>query len=164
MPMRAWFDNTLRRTSGFARENGGSIAVEAAILIPLFLIVITGTVEVARAYQQANALEKGLRVGALFLARSEDPEDGAAQIGAVNLVQTGRLDGGGEYLAAGWSKPGSSVAVSVRDYSLGNSDSTSVIRIEAALLYEPILPNLAQLFGLDETTIRMSHEQAYVGF
>lgn len=164
MPMRALSVSSLRRARRLAYDIGGSIAVEAAILIPMFVIIVAGGIEVARAYQQANALEKGLRVGALYLARSEDPEDGAAQVGAANLVRTGQIDGTGDYLAPGWSEPTSTVTVSVRDYSLGNNDNTSVIRIEAALLYTPILPNLAHLFGLDATTIRMSHEQAYVGF
>jgi len=61
--MRAWFAKAARRIGGLARERGGSIAIEAAILTPLFLTIFAGTVEVARAYQQANALEKGLRIG-----------------------------------------------------------------------------------------------------
>jgi Flp pilus assembly protein TadG len=154
----------MRHAGAFARNNCGSIAVEAAILVPMFMIIVAGSVEVARAYQQANAVEKGLRAGALFLARAEDPDDSAAQASAINLVRTGLLDGIGEYLAPGWSDTGSSVTASVRSFSLGNNDSTDVIRIEAALVYTPLLPQFAQLFGLDNLTIRMSHEQAYVGF
>jgi len=164
MPMRAWFAKAARRIGGLARERGGSIAIEAAILTPLFLTIFAGTVEVARAYQQANALEKGLRIGALYLARAEDPEDAAAQANAINLVRTGQLNGSGGYLVPGWSEAGSSVLISVRSFNVTNADTTSVIRVEGALVYTPMVPALAELFGLDTTTIRMSHEQAYVGF
>lgn len=164
MRMHAWFASAARRLGDFVQDRSGSIAVEAAILTPLFLIILAGGVEVGRAYQQANAVEKGLRTGALFLARAEDPDDSASQASAVNLVRTGNLDGSGDLLAPGWSNTGSSVTASVRSFSLGNNDSTDVIRLEAALVYMPLLPQFAHLFGLGDITIRMSHEQAYVGF
>ena len=38
-----------------------------------------------------------------------------------------------------------------------------VIRIAAEVPFEPLVAGLAASFGLDNYTIRLSHEQAYVG-
>ncbi|MDP6817719.1 MAG: pilus assembly protein, partial [Alphaproteobacteria bacterium] len=42
----------------FAGDRRGVAAVEMAVVMPLFLLMFSGLVEVGRAYEQANAIEK----------------------------------------------------------------------------------------------------------
>jgi hypothetical protein len=38
-----------------------------------------------------------------------------------------------------------------------------VVRLTAAVPYEPLVPGLGVIFGLDNYEINLSHEQAYIG-
>lgn len=153
---------TRRRIKAFWRDRRGVAAIEVAIVMPLFLLLFSGLIEVGRAYEQANAIEKGLRAGALYLARTSDPAAASAQATASALVRSGRVGGGAPYLAPGWEQ-----SVAVLDITLGNfilgDESLPVIRMAAEVPFEPLVPGLAASFGLDDFTIRLSHEQAYVG-
>jgi tight adherence protein C len=56
--MFAWFNRLIRRLAEFAGDRRGVAAVEMAVVMPLFLLMFSGLVEVGRAYEQANAIEK----------------------------------------------------------------------------------------------------------
>ena len=94
----------ISRLAEFVRDRRGVAAVEMAVVLPLFLLTFSGLVEVGRAYEQANAIEKGLRAGALYLARTSDPAAASAQAVASDLARSGRLGGGAPYLAPGWER------------------------------------------------------------
>ncbi len=160
--MFAWFNDMIRRLAEVAPDRRGVAAVELALVMPLFLLLFSGLVEVGRAYEQANAIEKGLRAGALYLARTSDPAAPSAQAAAADLVRSGRLGGGAPYLAPGWERSTSVLDITLASFVIGE-DSMAVIRIAAEVPFEPLVPGLAAGFGLDSYTIRLSHEQAYVG-
>jgi hypothetical protein len=160
--MFAWFARLRRRSTAFARDRRGVAAVEVALVMPLFLLLFSGLVEVGRAYEQANAIEKGLRAGALYLARSGDPAAASAQATASELVRTGRIGGGAPFLAPGWQHSNSVLNITLGTFTLGE-DNLAVIRLAAEVPFEPLVPGLAASFGLDDYAIRLSHEQAYVG-
>lgn len=46
--------------------------VEFAIILPLFLIILTGVTELGRALYQQNSLYKSVSTGARYMARSKD--------------------------------------------------------------------------------------------
>ena len=164
--MSAWFGEMIRRlaefVTEFVRDRRGVAAVEMAVVMPLFLLLFSGLVEVGRAYEQANAIEKGLRAGALYLARTSDPAAASAQAAASDLVRSGRLGGGAPYLAPGWEQSSSVLDITLGSFVIGEQ-SMAVIRIAAEVPFAPLVPGLAASFGLDTYTIRLSHEQAYVG-
>ncbi len=84
MPMFAWL-------SEFRRSPRGAAAVEFALLLPLLLIILVGMVEFGRAISQSNALERGLRAGASFAARSDIFFDAITVQKINNLVRTGGI-------------------------------------------------------------------------
>ena len=51
----------------------GSSLIEFGFLLPMFMLLAVGFIEVGRAYFQANAVEKGVRAGALYAARHTFP-------------------------------------------------------------------------------------------
>jgi Flp pilus assembly protein TadG len=160
--MSVWFSKALARLARFAADRRGVAAVEMAILMPVLLMLMSGLVEVARAYEQASAIEKGLRAGALYLARTGDPTAMAAQTAASDLAMSGRLGGGAPYLAPGWSSSAASLDISFSSFTVGE-DSLPVVRLAAEVPFVPLVPGLAETFGFNNYTIRLSHEQAYVG-
>ena len=162
MPMFAWFAKAARTGRGLFGCRRGSAGIEAALIIPVFLLTFTGLLELGRAFEQAHAVEKGLRSGAIYLARTDNPQSLTSQTVARNLIMTGSTDGADPYLAPGWADETADVAISVSDYVLGSA-ATPVIEIEAAVPFSPLMPSLAEAFGVSGYTIRLSHQQAYVG-
>lgn len=138
----------------------GDVVVEFAAAVPLLLILFFGLTEVGRAFLQANAIEKGMRVAAVYAARIENPTTTAAQNVIKNLAKTGTTDGSGTVLAEGWSDATSSLDIVQNFYTL-NGDSVPVLSLKASVPFKPLIPELAKIIGMDNFTITLSHEQAY---
>ncbi len=154
--MRALFDSLRRDTRGNA-------VLELAFVLPVLLLLFSGLVEVGRAYFQANAVEKGLRAGAFYAARQPVPLVPAARAAAENLVKTGTLDGSGASLVSGWARPGAGVIIDDSAVFTVGDTQIPVLRLTATVPFDPILPGLMSFAGLGGYTMRLSHEQAYVG-
>lgn len=135
------------------------MVVEFAAAIPLLLIMFVGLTEMGRAVLQANAIEKGMRAAAVYAVRVDNVGGSLTQI--ENLVKTGTLDGSGGYLVSGWSKAGANVTVSQSSFDL-DGESMPVVKLTVSVPFDPILPNLVNFVGLNDFTIKLSHEQAYV--
>jgi hypothetical protein len=135
----------------------GAVAVEAAICAPLLLAVLMGLVECGRALSHANALEKGLRAGAMYVARAPLPLDEAATAAAANLVRRGTVDAVAPFLIPGWAETGAAVTIVPLDDFVTQGVAVPVFRVSASVPYLPILP------GAPRFTISRSHEQAYIG-
>jgi Flp pilus assembly protein TadG len=144
-------------SSRFAACQRGAVAVEAAICAPFLLVVLMGLVECGRALSHANALEKGLRAGAMYVARSPLPLDEAATLAAGNLVRRGTVDAGAPFLIPGWAEAGAGVTVTPLEDFVTHGVAVPVFRVAATVPYVPILP------GAPRFTITRSHEQAYIG-
>jgi Flp pilus assembly protein TadG len=145
-----------------SRDERGSIVVEFAFALPLLLLLLVGIVEIGRAYYQADAVEKGLRAAASYLARNDLPWTASDVMVARNIARTGTLDGSGPVLASGWSDAAASLTVSSSDYQIDATTAVPVVEVSAAVPFDPMLPGLVTLFGLDTFTIRLSHEQAFL--
>lgn len=138
------------------RARDGAAAVEFAVLVPFFAILFLGIIEVGRGLVQANAIEKGLRAGAAYAARSALPIETADLDRIRNIVMTGTPDGSGAYLVPGWSEVSAEVNVIEQDGFTTHGVEVPVLRLEATVPFEPLFP------GFSPYTFHIAHEQAYL--
>jgi hypothetical protein len=150
------FLNSLRR------DQRGISAVEFALFLPVLLLMFAGFLNVAMLLSQANAVEKGLRSGALYAARADYPLTAAAQTAVENLVKTGSANGTAGYLAPGWQDAGASLNIQFSDYDL-DGEAVPVVRLSATVPFEPILESIFIHVGFGDAVIELSHEQARIG-
>ena len=109
------------------RARGGIAAVELALILPLFPLMLFGTVEIGRMLFDYQAASKSVRDATRYLTRIDATALGLAcpntinnaaaeVINAKNLALTGSIDAGPPYLLAYWTDPNSvSVTVSCVD-------------------------------------------------
>ncbi len=147
----------------FLRERSGVAIIEFALFVPLFLLVLVGVIEYGRVLAQANAVEKGLRAGAMLAARSDFPLSGAQEQRIKNMVMTGNVAGEPPYRVPGWEEAGASLVVTSDTFNSGGVVNLPVFRLEATVPYQPLIPGLISMFGLDDIMITTAHEQARVG-
>jgi len=144
------------------RDRRGVSAVEFALFMPVLFLMFAGFLNIALMLSQANAVEKGLRSGALFAARAPYPLTAAAQTTVENLVKTGSTDGTAGYLAPGWQDAGADLKIEFSDFDL-NGTPVPVVRLSAVVPFNPILKSIFIHAGFDSVVIELSHEQARVG-
>lgn len=149
-------------SNSLAADRRGTSAVEFALVMPMLLAMVLGVTEIGRLVAQADAVEKSLRSAAVFAARSELPLDSATITTIENLVRTGTPDGTGDALVPGWDESGADVIVEPRTVSVDGED-VDVIRLTAVVPFVPLMPGLLHIVGLDDLTIRTSHDQTYIG-
>ena len=154
MPMLNLFDKIFH-------NDKGDVVVEFAAALPLLLLLSLGMTEIARAIMQANTVEKGMRAAAVYAARSNNPTSGQALINITNIAKTGTIDGSGAVLVSGWSLSDASLSVSEVTYNLDGTN-IPVIRLNASVPFDPIVPGLMDFFGLEGYRINLSHEQAFI--
>ena len=152
------------RLKRFARARRGSAVIEFALFIPMFLVVVVGVVEYGRVLAQTNAIEKGMRAGAMIAARSDYPLTGAQTERILNIVRTGNIEGTLPYLVPGWAEAGAGVTIVTDLFNSTGVVNLPVFRIEATVPYDPLLPGLMDSIGLGELLINTAHEQGRVGY
>lgn len=146
------------------RDARGNAVVEFALVLPLLLLLLTGITEIGRAYYQANAVEKGLRAGALFAGRNSFPLTAQVRTMVTNLVKTGTLDGSGPFLVSGWAKVDADLNIDdTLTFPVDATTTIPVVRVTATVPFDPLMPGMMALVGLGDVNIQLSHEQAYVG-
>ena len=146
------------------RDARGNAVVEFALLLPLLLLLLTGITEIGRAYYQANAVEKGLRAGALFAGRNSFSLTAQVRTMVANLVKTGTLDGSGGYLVSGWADVDADLTIDdTLTFPIDATTTIPVVRLTASVPLDPLMPGMLALVGLGDVTIELRHEQAYVG-
>ncbi len=144
------------------RDDRGISAAEFALFLPIFMVLLVGLLETGWLFYQTNAVEKGLRAGALFAARSAAPLTSEAEEKAINLVKTGNTDGDLPYLVPGWDSATAEVQITTGSYDL-NGAPVPVYKFAASVPFEPIVPGLLSMIGVDGYLITLTHEQAFVG-
>jgi Flp pilus assembly protein TadG len=150
----------------FRGDRRGVAAVEFALLLPMLLVLLVGIAEVGRYLGQAEAVEKGLRAGAMFAARqalTSGNLSGAAETTITNLVQRGTLDTSGSYLAGGWGESGATLTITTTSTPSGAGMDVTVIELTATLPYDEMLPGMLAFVGISSLSLTMSHEQVHVG-
>jgi Flp pilus assembly protein TadG len=144
------------------RHSEGASAVEFALMLPVFLLITAGMIDLGRALYQTNAVERGLRAGAMYAARNVYPLTAAQKTEAENIVKKGNRAGTGQYLVEGWSDP-TSLNISTTT-EVVDGTPVPVYHFDAAVPFDPLLPGLLTALSLDDITINLSHEQAYIGY
>jgi Flp pilus assembly protein TadG len=147
----------------FCGDRRGVAAVEFALLLPMLLVLLVGIAEVGRYLGQAEAVEKGLRAGAMFAARQTLPLSTATKTTITNLVQRGTLDTGGGYLADGWGEFGAGLTITATTTASGAGMDVTVIELTATVPYDEMLPGMLAFVGISSLSLTMSHEQVHVG-
>ena len=117
---------------GFIRDQRGIAAVEAALALPVLLVLGLGTADVSWMLAQSHRVEQGLAAGGGYLAKSGTPEAHVTR--AQNLAVTGQFTGG-DARVDGWSA--GDVSVTFRsvagDYRTG--DRGRVVVLETSVPY-----------------------------
>ena len=154
------------RMSGWSsrvwRDRRGVAATEFALLLPFLLLLLVGIYEFGSYLAQASSLEKSLRSGAMYAARSALPlsQQTLTQVG--NIVRTGDPSGGQPVRIPGWEDGTATLAVTTRTHS-ANGENVELIRLEASLPYEPLMAGFLSTLGFSDLRMRAAHEQAHVG-
>lgn len=159
---RSRTDAGIRRPR-FRDDERGSVLIEMAFILPVLVLLFGGLVELGRAYYHANNVERGLRAGALYAARSPLPLSAADRSIAENLVRTGTMDGSAAPLASGWAETGATLDIDTSRVYTVDDIAVRVIAVTARVPFDPIFPSLMAWLGLTPETIVLQHEQAWIG-
>lgn len=161
------------------RDRSGTAAVEMALVLPLLLALMMGSVELGSYFLSEHILVKSVRDGANYAARQDignyDCASGSPTISSTvqddtkTLVRTGQLSGGTDKLP-NWTAQGASFVMSVSCVTTANSvpmtgvfsgsptGKAPVLTITAALPYRPVL----HAFGFRGTGYSLNASQQAV--
>ena len=136
------------------REEEGVAAVEVALMLPFFVLLVFGAIDASNLLIQTHRVEQGLALAGGYLSKSQDPGDRIDE--AKELAVTGRISGG-QPIVKGWST--ADVSVSFRSVAGTYRTGTSgrVVRMATSHSYE----GFGLLRGLSGARIRVeaSHEE-----
>jgi Flp pilus assembly protein TadG len=146
----------------FQAEDGAAL-VEAAIILPIFLVLVGGVYEFGFFLYQEQLAVSGVRDAARYLALTSDATSMTNQAAAKNLAVTGSINGGTSRVA-GWSTSEVSVAIDSVDNSAGTYSGGSTIQLVTVSTSFPD-PTLGFLGPLDlkAPTISVSNQERVVG-
>ena len=144
------------------RDRRGVAATEFALLLPFLLLLLVGVYEFGTYLSQASSLEKSLRSGAMFAARSALPltQQTLTQVG--NIVRKGDPSGEGPVRISGWNDGSATLSVTTRTHS-ANGEDVELIKLEASVPFEPLMSGFMSRLGFSDLRMRAAHEQAHVG-
>jgi len=147
----------------FRRREDGAIAVHFAVATPIFILLISGIVELGNALHQSQQLQRGMKAAGLYAARAEWPLSSDDTTIVLHLVKTGKRSGG-NYLLSGWANSSSILQLTSETFTdTDTGTSLPLVKIYAKVPFKPLIPGLAKLFGLDDIQITASHEQPHIG-
>src|SRR5260370_11193676 len=84
---------SVRIVQSLWRNGEGSALIEAAIIMPVLLILVLGVFEFSWLIDQQHLISTGIHDAARYIARSANPNDVTIQKGAKNLAITGAING-----------------------------------------------------------------------
>jgi len=162
-------------TDALATATRGAAAAEMALVLPLLLGLLFGSVELGNYFRSEHVLLKGVRDGAVYAARQEilnydcsagTPTVPSGIVGETKaLVRTGQLSGGSDLLPL-WNDGSTSFSVAVSCVTsaggttmagiyLVNGGNVPVITVTANLPYQSVLGAL----GLSTLGLRLEAAQ-----
>jgi Flp pilus assembly protein TadG len=151
--MRAFLNLLLR----VARCTSGTAAVEAAIIMPIAIALMTGATDFGRAYTTSSTADKSMRDAARYLAHLPFSAVCStwAQTNAKNLAVFGNTAGNGNPLITGWST--SNVTVAQPTSCPLTPPSDQVIQVTATVPFTSIM-----FVGLT-STLNTQHVERWIG-
>src|SRR5260221_11379384 len=84
---------SVRIVQSLWRNGEGSALIEAAIIMPVLLILVLGVFEFSWLIDQQHLISTGIHDAARYIARSVNPNDLTIQKNAKKLAITGAIDG-----------------------------------------------------------------------
>lgn len=166
----------------------GAAAAEMALLVPLMLVLLFGSVEIGNYFYNEHKLVKGVRDGARYAARqgfihyagcsgteSEVPVDGVAGTVFENtklLVRKGKIDTAAADLLANWDDANVNFTVTMTCSTTaggttmggiykGMTGGAPVVIVRASLPYRSVLSNVG--FDATDLTLNAVQQAAVVG-
>jgi adhesin HecA-like repeat protein len=150
------------RNIGWAlwRDTVGAALVEFTLLAPFLLFLGLGTSEFGRFLYQYQLVLDGLRDGARYLARQQDPNDATQQTNAANLAVTGTIDGTGAVRVDGWAAADVTFAVTAVDNTAGTYRGTATIyTVQANTTFDYQDVGFLDALDLPALSVTASHMQ-----
>ena len=144
----------------FARCERGAATVEAAVAVPLLLLIGLGGAEMGNFVNEAHKMKTGLAAGARLLARASAPE--ATEASARNLAVTGLTTANGTPRVRGWTA--AQVTVSYRWVANTGAAYTGgaqirIVRLESTTPYR----GLGLLPLVTGSSVSAAHEERWTG-
>jgi len=144
----------------FVRCDSGTSILEAAVVIPIMVVLMGGIYDFGRAYGAMSAGQKSMRAAVRFLTRlpAETVCKSWALDQAKNIALYGNTAGTGSLLVPNWTT--GDITLTTKP---NNCPTTSVtnINMSASVPYSSLMWS-AIGFG-DTTTMRVEHEEKWVG-
>ena len=160
----------MMRRRSFGRDRSGSAAVEMALVTPLLLIILFGSVEVGNYFYNEHLLVKAVRDGARFAARQNfsyyesggscsSPTDAMLITDIKTLVMTSLLSGGTNRLptwntstitisAACQTVTGGQTMTGIYRGRTGGTAGAPIVTVTASVPYTPIMKSLFGFSGI----------------
>ncbi len=158
----------MMRRRSIMRDRNGAAAVEMALVTPLLLIILFGSVEVGNFFYNEHLLSKAVRDGARYAARQNFSNYGCsgAPTGTVvaetrNLVKTGYVTGTGDRLYA-WNAntitldTSCNTALGLSGIYRGKVTGAPVVTVSATVPYRPII---GSAFGFSGAGVNLNATQ-----
>ena len=166
----------MMRRRSILRDRSGSAAVEMALVTPLLLVILFGSVEVGNFFYNEHLLTKAVRDGARYAARQNfsyytcsGAPSGTVVADTRNLVKTGYVTGTGDRLAA-WNA--NTITLSTNCYTTaidaasstqnmtgiyrGRTTGAPVVTVSATVPYTPII---GTAFGFSGVGVNLNATQ-----
>jgi TadE-like protein len=141
---------------GVARCTSGTAAVEAAIVMPIAIALMTGATDFGRAYTTSSTADKSMRDATRYLAHLPfSAVCGWGLTNAQNLAVYGNTAGSGNPLITGWSTSNVTLAQPTSCASTPASDQ--VVQLTASVPFTSIM-----FVGL-ASTLYAQHEERWIG-
>src|SRR5262245_15507922 len=141
-----------------ARCSSGSAMVEAAVVMPVAISLMAGSIDFGRAYWASSTADKSMRDAARYLARvPQAAVCGWGLTNAKNLAVYGNLAGSGAPLInASWSTTNVTLA-----QPTDCGAAFTVIRLQATV---PFTALTLTAVGLSNSiTLNVNHEERWIG-
>ena len=140
--------------------------MEAAIVLPVFLLLVGGVLEFGFFFYQQQLVASGIRDGARYLALTDNPRNEGNQSRAINVAVYGDPTGGATPRVEGWAPDNVAVAItSVGDDEAFHSGTTIPVVTVSTNFTDPYLTPLSflRLIGMKMPAINISHQERWVG-
>jgi hypothetical protein len=161
----------MMRLPRLARDRRGTAAAETALVAPLLIIILFGSVELGNYFMQEHVLVKALRDGARYAARQsfdnfptcDSAPGGTVVTDTTNLIRKGRVSGGSDRLP-NWSTATLTITtrcsagagtVTYSGIYNGASMGARYVEVRATVPYRP----LVGLIGVGVTSLNLDATQ-----
>jgi Flp pilus assembly protein TadG len=141
----------------------GSALVEAAIALPLFLMLVGGVLELSFYLYQEQLITSGVRDGARYLALANNPNSADHQRDAKNIAVYGAPSGGMSPRVAGWTPDNVRVIITTASNAGMYSGAAQIPIVTVSTAFTDQSLGFLGMLGFNAPTISASHQERWVG-